>query len=131
MGIFQMIVAVVALGCITGLLFIAMDTVKQVLLARPRLGGSDPALRDALNELREEVRQLRQTTQDGVLSFDATLQRLEARLQHVEQRALGAGQAAPVRGIVVPAPNTVPVPTTVPVAGVPQTTEEQAQARAR
>jgi hypothetical protein len=128
---FEMITAIVGTGSCMILLIVAMETVKKIVIARMHAVGGDSTSWEALNQLQEEVRQLRQATQDGVLSFDSTLQRIEARLQHLEQRALGTGAAPPVRGIVVPAPNTAPVPTVVLVAGAPQAEEQQARVTAR
>ena len=137
MNEFEMITAIVGTGSCMILLIVAMETVKKIVIARMHAVGGDSTSREALNQLREEVRQLRQATQDGVLSFDSTLQRMEARLQHVEQRTLGAGAAASSLGaaasasVSVPVPAGVSAPAAIPTTGVSQPTEEQLQVAAR
>jgi hypothetical protein len=53
--------------------------------ARAR-AGSDPALKEAIEGLKKEVAQLRDTTTQYDMSFDSALQRLETRMSHLEKR---------------------------------------------
>jgi hypothetical protein len=85
MGFAEMVVAIVMIGC-------AAEVLKS-FAKRP--GKADKGLRDEIQSLRAEVQQLRQHGNDSILSFDATLQRLDQRLTHVETRlALPAGPPA-------------------------------------
>jgi hypothetical protein len=90
-----MVIGIVAIGCGTAVVGHALDVAKAYVISRGKKTSEDPALHDALQQVREEMAQLRHASNDVVLSFDATLQRLDARLQHVEQRALGAATSAP------------------------------------
>jgi hypothetical protein len=90
-----MVVAIVAIGCGTGLIGQAIDAWKTTQTAKAKRGGAvDPSLQATLQTVREEMAQLRRSSSDVVLTFDATLQRLDARLQHLEQRSLASGTAA-------------------------------------
>lgn len=91
MGPFEMVVAIVLIGCLTGMFCHVVDALKAYATARTNRGQVDAMVQEALRQVLEELARLHQKTNDAVLSFDATLQRMEARLQHVEQRGLGAG----------------------------------------
>lgn len=57
-----------------------------------RLGGSgDRSVVRALEELRAEMAALRRHETDAILSFDSTLQTLDARLKNIERRMLSEG----------------------------------------
>jgi hypothetical protein len=56
-----------------------------------------------IEELRAEIAALKQHEAEAVLSFDSTLQTLDARVKHLERRALGEG-----------APEHVPVAAPLP-----------------
>jgi hypothetical protein len=86
MGFAEMVVAIVFIGCAT-------EALKAFAHKRP--GKGEKALRSEVEALREEVRQLRQHGNDSILSFDATLHRLDQRVAHVESRlALPPGASA-------------------------------------
>jgi ankyrin repeat protein len=89
MGPFEMVVAIVAIGSIAGVLKSYFE--RRVVLDQQRDRSRDAALQEALRQVREEMAQLRQSTNDTILSFDSTLQRLGDRVQHLEQSALGTG----------------------------------------
>jgi len=91
---FEMVVMVVAIGCATGLIGQLIDAWKTTMVTRVKRGTLDPSLHETLKAVREEMAQLRRSSSDVVLTFDATLQRLDARLQHLEQRALESGRPA-------------------------------------
>ena len=53
--------------------------------------GVDRSVMQAIEELRAEVAALKQHEAEVVLSFDSTLQNVDARLKHMERKSLGAG----------------------------------------
>ena len=78
-------------------------TVRYYLDYRMRMAERQPGIGDqnvlrAIQELRAEIAALKQHETEAVLSFDSTLQTLDARVKHLERRALGEGTAerAPV-----------------------------------
>jgi hypothetical protein len=66
----------------------------RMRMADRQIGARDGNVVQAINELRTEVAALRQHESEAVLSFDSTLQTLEARLKHLENRALSEGPAS-------------------------------------
>lgn len=93
---FIMIVLVVFIGCATGVATSVLNVVKSYLdkklrIEELRARNSEAALQEALRHAREEMGQFHQSTNDLILSFDSTLQRLDDRLQGVERVALKAG----------------------------------------
>src|SRR5437016_12627781 len=83
-----MIVAIVALKQMA-------NTVRYYLDWRMRMldqqGGGDRSVLGAIQELRTEIAALKQHETEAVLSFDSTLQSLDARLKHLERQSLGEG----------------------------------------
>ena len=83
-----MIVAIVALKQMA-------NTVRYYLDWRMRMldqqGGGDRSVLGAIQELRAEIAALKQHETEAVLSFDSTLQSLDARLKHLERQSLGEG----------------------------------------
>jgi hypothetical protein len=76
----------------------AAKTVRYYLDWRMRmtereLGGRDQSLAQMIAQLRAEIAALKQHEAEAILSFDSTLQTLDARLKHLEQTALGDGGA--------------------------------------
>jgi len=63
---------------------------KTLELKAKLANQSDSGLRAELDALREEVRMLRDTSMQYDLSFDTALQRMEARMEHVERRSIAA-----------------------------------------
>src|SRR5437899_3096185 len=61
----------------------------RLRMAERQSGSGDPAVQ----ALRAEIAALKQHESDAVLSFDSTLQTLDARLKHLERRSLGEGAA--------------------------------------
>ncbi|HTE19163.1 MAG TPA: hypothetical protein VK689_12375 [Armatimonadota bacterium] len=87
---FSMVVAIVAIGCGTGLAVKFMETAQAIFTSRPRKG--DTELLHEVHALREEIRQLRSVNNDVVLTLDTTVQRIDRRIGHLESRvSLGAG----------------------------------------
>jgi hypothetical protein len=84
-------------------------TVRYYLDWRMRMMDRQSGIRDrnvlqAVEELRAEIAGLRRHEAEAILSFDSTLQMMDARLKHLERRAVGetaqdrpllAGSAAP------------------------------------
>lgn len=98
---FSMVVAIVAIGCGTGLAVKFMETVQGIFTSRPRKG--DAELLHEVHALREEIRQLRCVNNDVVLTLDTTVQRIDRRIAHLESRAslgVGAPAEAPVEQLV-------------------------------
>jgi hypothetical protein len=83
-----MVVAIVACKQIA-------NTVRYYLEWRMRMlggqGGSDRSVLGAIQELRAEIAALKKHETEAVLSFDSTLQTLDARVKHLERGALGDG----------------------------------------
>jgi len=74
MGVFEMVVAVVAIGCTSGLVKAWIDS--RVAIAKARGAKGNDALATEIRALREEVRQMREQHHDAILSFDTTLRHL-------------------------------------------------------
>jgi hypothetical protein len=112
MGFGEVIVAVMGIAATAGTLCCYL--VMRADVAKRH--GSDPSqgVQRALDELRSEIAALRRQEAEAVLSFDSTLQTLDARVKHLEQQALGPGTAAstpldarPARAVTGAAPEIV------------------------
>jgi hypothetical protein len=90
MGVFEMVVIVVFLSMVTGTVHKYLDTQASIAKAGGRGGRS---VLGAIEELRAEIAALKQQETNAVLSFDSTLQTLDARVRHLERLALGQGSA--------------------------------------
>jgi hypothetical protein len=102
LGAFAMVLGIVGLDTLG-------KTVRHYLDWRMRMAERQPGIGDrtvlqAIAEMRAEIAALKQHEAEAVLSFDSTLQTLDARVKHLERQALTAGAAprAPV-GAAVPA----------------------------
>lgn len=78
------IVAVVAIGCGTGMVWMFFETVKAAVSGRAN--KKQEALVDEVRALRQEVAALRQQNNDLILNFDSTLSRVDRRVEHLEAR---------------------------------------------
>ena len=83
------ITAMFAMACVFGIPISAIWTShrRQMLEMQLKLknqGGVE--VQGAINALREEVRQLRDTSMSYDLSFDAAMQRMENRVENIERR---------------------------------------------
>jgi len=85
-----MIVAIVALKQMANTVRYYLDWRMRML---DRQGGGDRSVLGAIQELRAEIASLKQHETEAVLSFDSTLQTLDARVKHLERQALTAGAA--------------------------------------
>jgi hypothetical protein len=63
----------------------------RLRMADRQSGLGDGSVLQAIQELRAEIAALKQHESEAVLSFDSTLQTLNARLQHLERRSLTEG----------------------------------------
>jgi aspartate carbamoyltransferase catalytic subunit len=82
---------VLAIGLIFGLPIIAILTAhhRKVLEIRHQSRANETVL-VAVDSLRKEVAELRDTSTRFDLSFDTALQRLESRVEHLENRSSSA-----------------------------------------
>jgi hypothetical protein len=109
---FSMVVMIVFLSMVAGISHKYLDT--RASIARAQGGTGDKNVLRAVEELRAEIAALKRHETDAVLSFDSTLQTLDARVKHLEQRALGEGTATRTVSSA-PAPAAVEAPTRVSV----------------
>jgi hypothetical protein len=118
----EMVVALVAIGCGTAIVGHVVAAIKAVAIAWAQgRSGTLPAhgsRQAALQQKNDEMARLLQSSTDVVLTFEATLQRLEARLERLERNALSDG-AAPntIASGAYPAPVTRTAAETGLVAG--------------
>jgi uncharacterized protein YlxW (UPF0749 family) len=83
------------------LLAIVTSHRRQVLEMKLRVRDSgDESLRATVDQLRAEVRSLRDTTTQYDMSFDTALQRIERRVDSLENHAITA-RVEPVRNIEI------------------------------
>jgi len=70
----------------------------RMRLAERQFERGSPSMRAVIEELRAEIAALKQRETEAVFSFDSSLERLEARMKHLEQRAMadGAAERAPL-----------------------------------
>jgi hypothetical protein len=83
------LIPLTAILCIFGIPLSAIWTAhrRQILEMQLRLRQEgDAGVRAAIEELRTEIRSLRDTTMQYDLSFDTALQRMERRVEGVENR---------------------------------------------
>lgn len=93
MGEEEMIVAIVAIACGTGIVVTFFNTIKAAIFRR---GTSEQAsLVDEIRTLREEVQHVRQQNNDVILSLDSQMRVLDRRMDHLEDRTLPSGSQSP------------------------------------
>jgi hypothetical protein len=70
----------------------------RMRLAERQLERGSPSMRAAIEELRAEIASLKQRETEAVFSFDSSLERLEGRMNRLEQRAMpdGVGERSPL-----------------------------------
>src|SRR5260370_1287075 len=65
----------------------------RMQMAERQFGTGDRSVLGAIQELRAEIAAIKQHETEAVLSFDSTLQTLDARVKHLERQALSEGAA--------------------------------------
>src|ERR1051325_8256178 len=82
-----MIIVIVGMSLGVGAIAIVTEHFQKMAKIRAQVParGSQPVL-EAIEAIRKEVADLRDTSTKYDMSFDAALQRMESRLTHVEQR---------------------------------------------
>jgi len=88
---FLMVVAIVTVKTFEKVARHYMDW--RLEMARRVGAGDEASLAATLQALRAEIAALKRHESEVILTFDSTLQTLDARLKNVEARALGAGPA--------------------------------------
>jgi hypothetical protein len=88
-------VAIIAIGCGTGMVWMFFETIKTGIANRG--GKHQNALVEEVRALRQEVAQLRHQNNDLILNFDTTLARVDRRVQHLEGGAELQGLPKPQR----------------------------------
>jgi hypothetical protein len=95
MGFFECVVILTGFGTTTGVL---VEYIKhRTRIAQLKIEAqhrTDADVRAALDDLRTEMRALRDTTMQYDLSFDTALQRMERRVEGLERRSLTADASA-------------------------------------
>jgi hypothetical protein len=96
LGAFVMVLGIVGLDALGKTIRHYLDW--RLRMAERQSGIGDRNVLQVMQELRAEVSALKQHEAEAVLSFDSTLQTLDARVKHLERRALsqGAGERTPV-----------------------------------
>jgi hypothetical protein len=88
---FAMVVSIVGLVTIGRTVRYYLDW--RMRMAERQVGSGDASVQRTIQELRSEIAALKQHEAEAVLSFDSTLQTLDARVKHLERSALGDGTA--------------------------------------
>ena len=88
MGVYEMVLGIVFLSMVTGTIHKYLD--HRVRMART----GDRSVLQAIESLRAEMAAMKRHETDAILSFDSTLQTLDARVKHLERRALSESDAA-------------------------------------
>ena len=83
------VLTIISLLCGTVVMITTMALI-YCYVTNPRRLKNGPGLQEELRGLRDEVSQLRKQNNDVILSLDHTLQRLEQRMEHVENGVLPA-----------------------------------------
>jgi hypothetical protein len=70
----------------------------RMRLAERQLERGSASMRAAIDELRAEIASMKQRETEAIFSFDSSLERLEARMNRLEQRAMpdAAAEHAPL-----------------------------------
>jgi hypothetical protein len=89
-GLGEVIVAVTGIGATAATLIVYLVMRADIIKRHDR--GADAGVQQAIQALRAEMAALKQHEAEAVLTFDSTLQTLDARLKYLEQRVLPAGR---------------------------------------
>lgn len=88
----EILIPITAIVCIFGIPLSAIWTSHRRQMLEMQLqmrSQGDTNVRAAIDDLRQEVKALRDTTMQYDLSFDSALQRMEHRVEALENRATG------------------------------------------
>jgi hypothetical protein len=101
LGAFAMVLGIVGFDTLGKTIRHYLDW--RLRMAERQSGMGDQNVQRAIQEMRAEIAALKQHEAEAVLSFDSTLQTLDARVKHLERQALTAGgaQRTPV-GAAIP-----------------------------
>jgi hypothetical protein len=91
MGPFEMVAVIVFMSLVTGTIHKYLETSAKT--PRTRGGDHDRSVLRAVEDLRAEIAAMKQREAEAILTFDTTLQNLDARLKHLEKVALTTGSA--------------------------------------
>ena len=92
MGVYEMVLGIVFLSMVTGTIHKYLD--HRVRMAERQSRTGDRSVLQAIESLRAEMAAMKRHETDAILSFDSTLQTLDARVKHLERRALSESDAA-------------------------------------
>ena len=92
LGPFEMVFGIVFLSMATGTIHKYLD--HRVRMAERQSRTGDRSVLQAIESLRAEMDAQKRHETDAILSFDSTLQTLDARVKHLERRALSESDAA-------------------------------------
>ena len=87
-----MVLGIVFLGTATGTIHKYLD--HRLHMAERQSRAGDRTVLQAIEALRAEMAALKRHETDAILSFDSTLQTLDARMKHLERRALSESGTA-------------------------------------
>jgi hypothetical protein len=87
----EFVIIIVFLSMIKGTVHKYLD--YRMRIADRQVSSGDRGVMRAIEEIRAEVAALKRHETDTILSFDSTLQTLDARVKHLERGALGDGAA--------------------------------------
>src|SRR5438270_123879 len=91
LGAFAMVLGIVGFDTLGKTIRHYLDW--RLRMAERQSGITDGTVLQAIQGLRAEIAALKQHEAEAVLSFDSTLQTLDARVKHLERQALTAGAA--------------------------------------
>jgi hypothetical protein len=82
------LIAIVAIFCVFSIPVIAILSVHRRKMAEMGMGqgAGNTSVLSELRELKRQVEELRDTTTRYDISFDSALQRMESRMNHMEQK---------------------------------------------
>jgi hypothetical protein len=121
-NVFDFVIVMVILSMAKGTVHKYLD--YRMRIADRQVSSGDRNLMHAIEEVRAEVAALKRHETDAILSFDSTLQTLDARVKHLERYALGDGAGDRTSQVAVEARRPQAAP--APVSGATPVTMGQA-----
>ena len=82
------LIAITAILCVFGIPIVAILAEHKRKMAEMGMksGAGNPNMISELQEMKRQIEELRDTTTRYDISFDSALQRLESRMNHMEQK---------------------------------------------